>query len=324
MSISNKEGFMKNTLFPTGLIISEEYLTFEDMKEHEKNWDIQSIQLAEGLFHAELKGVHTPNLQLAFHHYSTAMQFYGTYPKGSVLLYVIESETPAIDHDRQTSAQELLVGCQNGGVDVLVNSSSTTYTLAVEEELFYKAFYNRFSILFEKYIDQYILMIELGRLAEFFDTTKAWVKYLSNSELKMTFEHRYDVVEDEILNLVFDFIVFEKKSLEREKFDIAKVKKALEESLDKSVTIEELSRELGVSERQLYNAFKSKYGITPKRFLINLRLNAAKEVLLTAKKGEVTIADVAFTYGFKHSSHFTSEYKKLFGRTPSSTLNRQK
>ncbi len=85
-----------------------------------------------------------------------------------------------------------------------------------------------------------------------------------------------------------------------------------------------VAAELNISERQLYNAFKKLYGITPKRFLQNLRLNAVKQELLDGERGKLRISDVAYTCGFNHMSHFTSEYKKLFGCTPSSTLSKKR
>ena len=314
---------MQDTLFPAGLIVSEEYLTFADMKEHEKEWDIQSVQMKEGTFHSRIYGVHTPNIQIATQSYSTAMQIYGTYPKGCVMLCIFESETPVIDHDRQTSVNEILVGSQRGDLDFLINTSSTAYTLAVEEDLFYQIFYQYFLVPFEKQRGQYKLLVKSGRLNAFFDAVKAWMEYLSSVHAKMTSAHQYDLLEAEILNAIFDFIMFEAPTLERKRFNIALAKKILNESLDNPMSIEALSKTLNISERQLHHAFKSNYKMTPKKFLHNLRLNAVKEELLAAKAGEVKIEDVAFKYGFQYHSHFTREYKKLFGEMPSSTLAQQ-
>ena len=60
--------------------------------------------------------------------------------------------------------------------------------------------------------------------------------------------------------------------------------------------------------------------MTPKKFLQQLRLNAIKKELLASTTKNTIISDIAFKYKFLHMSHFTSEYKKLFGQTPSSTL----
>jgi AraC-like DNA-binding protein len=37
----------------------------------------------------------------------------------------------------------------------------------------------------------------------------------------------------------------------------------------------------------------------------------------------MNISDIALKYGFFHPSHFTQEYKKLFGKTPTETLIRK-
>lgn len=311
---------MQSTLFQAGLTVSQEYLTFADMKEHEKEWDVQSVQMAEGTFHSTIYGVHTPNIQIATQSYSTAMQLYGTFPKGCVTLCHFESEIPVIEHNRQTSENEIVVGTQNGDLDFLINTNSTAYTLAVEEALFYKIFYHYFSIPFDEQISEYKLFIKSGKLDTFFELINDWMQRISTTDTEIWFGDQYKQLETEILNDIFGFITFKQCTLERKKFNISLAKELLNESLEIPLDIKKLSIKLGISERQLHNAFKSKYKVTPKKFLLNLRLNAAKQELLTAKSNEVNIADIAFKYGFKYHSHFTKEYKKLFAEMPSSAL----
>ena len=321
-SVQIKDEYMKNAIFPAGLVISEENLSFDRLKDHQIGWDLQCSQIEDGTLLSVLNAVHTPNLQIATHFYSTAMQFSGKYPKDSVVLYLFETTIPAVISSKKSLSNEMLIGLDSEDVDIVLNKESTVYVLSVERDLFFKIFYHRFSMIFTSYREHNHFIIEGGRVQELMSGWRAWINYLSNEELKMTFEYRYESVEEDILNYVFDFLLFEEKMSERNKFKIATVKKVLDNSLEKPVSIVSLSKELSISERQLHNAFKVKYGLTPKKYLSNLRLNAINIELIEANKGEVTIADIAFKYGFNHVSHFTSEYKKLFGQTPSSTLER--
>ena len=315
---------MQESLFPVGLVVDEEYLTFESMKAHEEGWEMESVQLGDGAFHSMIKAVHTPRVQLALQTYSTPMLLKGTYPEGSTLLYVIESETAPVIHKKPRAKNALIVGQEGAGVDVVINSSSAAYTLAIESTFLKRHFYEHYHLLFDDYVDQYELTIQPEKLKAFIEAINAWIAYLSTDALKPTFEHRYETIEKEILDFLFASIVFEEKALRQKKFDISKVKELLETRLMEPLDMIGVAAELNISERQLYNAFKKLYAITPKKFLQNLRLNAVKQELLDGETGHLLISDVAYKFGFTHMSHFTSEYKKLFGTTPSATLAKKR
>lgn len=78
--------------------------------------------------------------------------------------------------------------------------------------------------------------------------------------------------------------------------------------------------ELGVSVRTLARAFAA-HGTTFDRSLWNCRLEAAHEALLS-NRGRASVTDVALRHGFSDSSHFTRRFKRRFGATPGSMLNR--
>ena len=317
---------MSEPLFPEGFVVHAKDLSIEEMKANEEEehqgWGIKSHELGEGVFSSTVRAVHTSSLQLAFQTYSKPMSFTGIYPPKCILLYIAKSDVPPVVFNKKTLVNELCSGMPNEEVDVLINSSCTYYTLAVEEERFYKAFYDYFDLVFDEEVREMRMLIAPERLEDLFTGWEAWVKYLSDETLKMTYAHRYDAVEQEVLDFVFRFIVLEKKMKRRQKFDIALIREELEKNLESSIDIVSLAKSLNISERQLHNAFKVKYGLTPRKYLQNLRLNAVKEELLGSSKA--VISEVAFNYNFKHMSHFTSEYKKLFGETPSMTLERHK
>jgi AraC family ethanolamine operon transcriptional activator len=86
------------------------------------------------------------------------------------------------------------------------------------------------------------------------------------------------------------------------------------------IAVNDLCRITGVSERTLQYAFKEHFGISPKRYLINVRLNAVRRALKRAVEGEVTITGIAHRFGFWHMGQFATDYRKLFGESPSKTL----
>jgi AraC family transcriptional regulator, ethanolamine operon transcriptional activator len=95
----------------------------------------------------------------------------------------------------------------------------------------------------------------------------------------------------------------------------------LRQNLADPPTIADLCRALGVSERTLHEAFREHMGTTPKAYLKTLRLNAARHDLVT-KAPTTRVTDVALDWGFVHFGWFSQDYRRLFGETPSQTLQR--
>ena len=82
----------------------------------------------------------------------------------------------------------------------------------------------------------------------------------------------------------------------------------------------ELCRELGVSERTLLYAFREVRGLSPMAYFNAARLNAVRQELKAAP-GTAAVHEVAERWGFRHSGELAAAYRRLFGELPSQTLN---
>ena len=58
------------------------------------------------------------------------------------------------------------------------------------------------------------------------------------------------------------------------------------------------------------------------RYLKEVRLRYVNEELQRGATGSETVTAVAFKWGFSHLGHFTTDYKRRFGESPSETLAR--
>jgi AraC-like DNA-binding protein len=88
-----------------------------------------------------------------------------------------------------------------------------------------------------------------------------------------------------------------------------------------SVTLETLVEISGASLRTIFATFKTARGYTPMAYLKQVRLNAAREMLLKAEPG-ATVTAISFACNFLNSSHFARDYERQFGELPSETLRR--
>lgn len=83
---------------------------------------------------------------------------------------------------------------------------------------------------------------------------------------------------------------------------------------DTSFTIEEMSRELGLSRMHFHRKIKSLTGLSPAEFVRNIRLKRAAAIL---QQNNVSVKETMVMVGFENADHFRNCFKEQFGVTPS-------
>ncbi len=91
------------------------------------------------------------------------------------------------------------------------------------------------------------------------------------------------------------------------------VKTKIEKVYREQIDLQKKLNELGVTGRRLADIFKDEYGMTPKAYADNLRLEEAKHLLLDTDN---KVIDIAYSVGFGSVSAFYSFFKKAVGVTP--------
>jgi AraC family ethanolamine operon transcriptional activator len=102
---------------------------------------------------------------------------------------------------------------------------------------------------------------------------------------------------------------------------VARAVTLLRHHVSDPVTMAELSRRAGVSERTLRAAFHDVLGLSPKQYAIAQRLRAAREALCAADPGTTTVTEIATAYGFFELGRFAGRYRDAYGEVPSRTLH---
>ena len=102
---------------------------------------------------------------------------------------------------------------------------------------------------------------------------------------------------------------------EREK--IMEARRIVETTIDKPLTIKELSRKVAMNECYLKKGFKTLTGKTINEYQQELRISKAKELL--QQQGQ-TVSEVAGVLGYSSISHFSTAFKKATGMKPCELL----
>lgn len=104
------------------------------------------------------------------------------------------------------------------------------------------------------------------------------------------------------------------KNYESNYFKLLPVLKFIEENFYRNITLDELSAIINVTPQHLCNVFKKTFQITPYEYLIRMRIQKAKQMLM--KDIDIQIKQVCFDVGFKNPSYFSFMFKKLEGISP--------
>lgn len=314
---------MSNIIFPAGFIIDYSDLNMEMMQKYSKKWNLEHAQIEKGLFEANLKAVHTPRIQLARVHYSHGIITRGDFPKGCIVLnsYFSSNGTYNVEN-RSILPNELIVLSKDDKIDRVTTGHFSGNIITIEEKLFYEAFSTFFGETPDNSLKMKRFYIKDDMIDTFQKTISFWIDYLINIFPNLNIKPEYEKIEYEILSQLFNCITFTSLKDNRKKFQIHTVRDFLHENISNEINLDMISRAFNISESQLHNAFKSTYGISPKKYLQMLRINAVRKELLHADLNQNTISEIALKYSFIHMNNFTAEYKKIFGQTPSQTLGK--
>ncbi|MCV7164197.1 AraC family transcriptional regulator [Mycobacterium stomatepiae] len=88
------------------------------------------------------------------------------------------------------------------------------------------------------------------------------------------------------------------------------------------LTVSELAARTHVSVRSLQEGFRSHLDSSPMEYVRRVRLRRAHQMLLDSDPSSVTVASVAYRWGFTNPGRFATAHIESYGEAPSVTLRR--
>jgi len=88
----------------------------------------------------------------------------------------------------------------------------------------------------------------------------------------------------------------------------------MEANIEEPLSMDEISRLVGVSRRQMERLFQRYLGQVPTKYYLELRLQRARELL---KQTSLSITEIAVICGFLSPPHFSKCFRSVFGLSPS-------
>jgi AraC family transcriptional regulator len=84
-------------------------------------------------------------------------------------------------------------------------------------------------------------------------------------------------------------------------------------NLDRTITVEDLAREVGISTAHFARAFRDTVGQTPMQYVLAYRIEQAIALM---KDDARRLGDIALACGFADQAHFSRSFKQVTGQTP--------
>jgi AraC-like DNA-binding protein len=97
--------------------------------------------------------------------------------------------------------------------------------------------------------------------------------------------------------------------------NIERAKRFIDKNLEKPLSLEEVSRESGMSRYHFARMFKAYTGMTFKTYHNEMRIEAAKALL---QNRENRISEVCYAVGYNDLSYFNRVFRRYVGMSPSS------
>lgn len=123
-----------------------------------------------------------------------------------------------------------------------------------------------------------------------------------------------------VIKNLYDIILLLKKEYEKSHMPSEKsllIKPAVDimnsNYFKNDLTIEKLSELCGISVAYFRRIFTEKFGISPKEYIINLRIDYAKKLLLSE---QFSVSEIAEMCGYAEPCHFSREFSKRTGTPP--------
>lgn len=98
------------------------------------------------------------------------------------------------------------------------------------------------------------------------------------------------------------------------KTEIDKAVPYIKKNYARNVTVAELAALTGYSVSHFRRLFVKKYGVSPREFLYNYKVQKAKELLV--EEPEKSVEEIAELLGMYNAAHFCKMFKKKTGWSP--------
>lgn len=303
---------------------------FKKFAELAHSWEIDFLQLDEKPFHSLLQQIIFPEIQIGHTHFNCHLDQKGASPKDMWTFVIMDEDASMFkfNHEETLSTSTMVIYSPGHEINAVSYDGFHVYTFSIKQSYFKKLAQTLGLDNIEEKLSK-IDRIELD--PKHANSLRRQLKDRVNDASSLT----HKVISPEGKKLLLHFLptkflkeIGEKIGCTRHKLIQEKamlfmeIRAYMHTHLHKQITIGGIATKFELSERTLRNYFNEELNISPKKYLITLRLRKINYVLRNERVKKGIIDQTARRFGFFHMGEFSKTYKDFFGELPSETLHK--
>jgi len=308
--------------------LKESFSDFDAFTYAVRAWDLDFRQLDSGPLRADVLQFSCINSLIAHARFSRLFDQRGAAPPGLWTFGIFAKQcSPLVWHDNEINNSYIVIYKPGSEIDCVSRPGFEVFTLSCPEEHLLRIAHHQGLPEVEKLakgVDH--LQVSAKNLLVIRFLIREMLLAAEEPEILggRTLHYYEDEIFGQILSILNNSQQVQNVSSLSGKQAIRKIKDFLAAHPRELIPISMLCSIGGVSERTLQYAFREHYGVSPKTYLNNYRLNGVRRELWKSDPDFTRVNDVASLWGFWHMGQFAADYRKLFGELPSETLLRRK
>ena len=321
---------LKNEELQSYLWIDFETDDLEEFAKATQSWQMDFVKLDTQPFKAKVQQIIFPEIQIGHAQFYNHLDQKGVSPNG-MWTFVIMGEDASMfkfNHTETLTTSTMVIYSPGYEINAVSYEGFHVYTFSISES----HFKNITQTLGLNRIEDKLSKIDRVEL----DTEQVIsLRNLLKDRLNAAATSPYSIMSQEGKRLLLHYLpvkflkeIGDKVGCARHKIVQEKdmifmeARSYMHTHLDKPITISDIAKKFKISERSLRNYFMRELNISPKQYLITLRLTKINYILKNEKEIKGLIEQTARRFGFNHMGQFAQSYKDFFGELPSETLSK--
>lgn len=293
---------------------------FDEIAQHLQAFDAQFRQIQGGQFHGKLKRLHFGPVVCMKLQFSHAILAKGILRKPSFVFSPVTTGNQAARwRGHSLALQQINVLGSQEIMDHVTTDNYTTTSLIIDSHRIKELTADRLGYDVEEALHRHVV-IRPGAMI--------YQQILELGESAVQAAGQGGIIDEEKflerLNqlLINTFVAIDPRLESRAPYKtrqqvIRRSNELIQNNLHRIVSMAELCRAAECSERTLQYAFKERYGISPKEYMLIQRLNAVRGLIKRERPHPKELSGLTKSWGFSHHGEFAARYRHLFGELPS-------
>jgi AraC family ethanolamine operon transcriptional activator len=303
---------------------------FEEMRETLTGWDHRYSQLDDGAFEGSVLFSQLDKLQISRNKWGRKLHYQGTSPRDTFgLALTLDQKNNARWMGVEASRNDVIVQRPGAEADYISSERWDALVITIPKDVFKQVAFDITGI--ESNIlpkmhgvaplspDAHDRLSRFG--LEYFRILDQSIKRSATSELLAP-------MAQSITHMLITELVRDngsrvgKPSMSRARKIVRFSEDYVRNSKERPLKMGDICHALHISERTLYYAFRQAVDMTPTHWLRIHRLNHVHCDLRNSDPKNSLVKQIALRHGFVHMGNLSQNYRRLFGETPSCTLQR--